>query len=98
MKPEEPGRTSAKLVYRPVGLVSSLVAGAVAGEIFQQAWKRLKPGERSDPPKPLESEYPLGEMLLAAAIQGAIFATVKALISRGSARAYQRATGDWPGD
>lgn len=98
MKREEPGSTSAKLIYRPVGLVSSIAAGAIAGQIFQQAWKHLRPGEQSDPPKPLESEYPLREVLAAAAIQGVIYAVVKALISRGGARGYQRVTGDWPGD
>ena len=36
--------------------------------------------------------------LVASAIQGAIFATVKAVVSRGGARAFQRLTGEWPGD
>jgi hypothetical protein len=35
---------------------------------------------------------------MAAAIQGAIFGVVKAAIDRGSARAFQRWTGEWPGD
>jgi hypothetical protein len=37
-------------------------------------------------------------VLIAAAIQGAIFAVVKAAIDRGGARAFQRWTGEWPGD
>ncbi|MDT9592387.1 DUF4235 domain-containing protein [Nocardioides zeae] len=98
MRREEPGSRSAKLLYRPVGLVSSMVAGLVAGQVFQQVWKRTHPGSPDDAPRPLESEYELTEVLVAAAVQGAIFATVRALVDRGGARLYQRATGDWPGD
>ncbi|MDF9715302.1 DUF4235 domain-containing protein [Nocardioides sp. ChNu-153] len=98
MKREEPGSRSAKLLYRPIGLVSSLLAGVIAGEIFQQVWKKAVPTASDDAPRPLESEYPLREIILAAAVQGAIFSVVKALINRGGARVYQRATGDWPGD
>src|SRR5258708_31370873 len=64
--------TSAKILYRPVGLVSSVIGGLLAGGIFKQVWRRAAPGEKSDPPKPLETEYPYNEIILAAAIQGAI--------------------------
>jgi hypothetical protein len=36
--------------------------------------------------------------LLAATLQGAIAGGVKALIDPGGARAFQRWTGEWPGD
>ena len=38
------------------------------------------------------------DILIAATIQGAIFAAVKAAVDRGGARAFQRWTGEWPGD
>ncbi|RLV50352.1 DUF4235 domain-containing protein [Nocardioides mangrovicus] len=90
--------TSAKVLYQPVGLVSSVVAGVVAGQVFKQIWKHAAPGDQEDAPKALESEYSLREVVLAAAVQGAIFAVVKALVSRGGARAFERWTGEWPGD
>ena len=46
----------------------------------------------------VESEYSRGQVLAAAAAQGAAFATVKAVIQRGGARAFERWTGEWPGD
>ena len=95
--PEKPSSTSAKLLYRPVGLVSSMTGGLIAGAIFKQVWKRVSPGDKPDPPKPLETEYPLKEILLAAAIQGAIFSVVKTIIDRQGARLFERATGEWPG-
>jgi hypothetical protein len=98
VKSEEPGTKSAKLLYRPIGLVGSIVAGILAGQLFKQVWKRAAPGDQDDSPKALESEYRLREILIAAAVQGAIFAVVKAAVDRGGARAFQRWTGEWPGD
>jgi hypothetical protein len=39
-----------------------------------------------------------GEGLPAAAVQGAIFAVVKASLDRGGARGFEKLTGVWPGD
>ena len=66
--------------------------------MFKQVWKHATPGDQEDAPKALESEYALREVLIAALIQGAIFAVVKALVNRGGARAFERWTGEWPGD
>jgi len=98
MTSEKQSTRSAKILYRPWGLAASLLGGLIAGEIFQQVWKQLDPDSSEDPPKPLESEYRLRKILLAAAIQGAIFTVVRALINRGGARVFERWTGEWPGD
>jgi MFS superfamily sulfate permease-like transporter len=88
--------SAAKLAYRPVGLVASVVAGAIASAVFKQIWKRVS--DKEDAPDAMQSEYGIGQILLAAMLQGAIFAVVKALIDRGGARGFQRLTGSWPGD
>ena len=98
MTSEKQSTKSAKILYRPWGLAVSLLGGLIAGEIFQQVWKQLDPDSSEDPPKPLESEYRLRKILVAAAIQGAIFTVVRALINRGGARVFERWTGEWPGD
>ncbi|AWB90781.1 DUF4235 domain-containing protein [Aeromicrobium chenweiae] len=89
--------TSAKILYRPVGLVSSIVGGLVASLLFKQIWKRVSAGEDADPPGPLQSEYDFKEILVAAVLQGAIYSVVKAVIQRQGAKGFQRATGEWPG-
>ncbi|WP_407319776.1 DUF4235 domain-containing protein [Isoptericola halotolerans] len=95
---EAAGSKSAKILYRPFGLAGSIVGGIVAGQVFRQVYKRVAPGHPDDPPTPLQSEYPLKEIVLASLLQGAVFSVVKALIDRGGARAFQRWTGEWPGD
>lgn len=89
---------SAKMLYRPVGLASGLLGGLVASQIYRQVWKRLAHDGKDDAPKALSTEYPLKELVIATAIQGAIYALVKAAIDRGGARLFERLTGEWPGD
>jgi hypothetical protein len=88
--------SAAKLAYRPVGIIASIAAGAIASAVFKQIWKRV--ADEDDAPSAMQSEYSLGQILLAATLQGAIFAAVKALIDRGGAKGFQRLTGSWPGD
>ena len=87
---------AARLAYRPVGLLAGLGAGAVSGIIFKQIWKRI--ADEDDAPDALQSEYSLARVVVAATLQGAIFAAVKALIDRLGAQGFQRLTGEWPGD
>jgi len=98
MTAEQRSSKSAKILYRPWGLVASVVGGLIAGQIFQQVWKRLDPKSSDDPPTPLQSEYRLPRILIAALVQGAIFSVMRALINRGGARLFERWTGEWPGD
>ena len=86
----------AKLIYRPFGLVFSVLGGIVAGIAFKQIWKRVSNEEEA--PKARESEYGLKEVLPAAILEGAIFGFVKAALDRGGARTFQKLTGTWPGD
>ncbi|MFC5063167.1 DUF4235 domain-containing protein [Actinomycetospora atypica] len=93
-----PTSTPAKILYRPVGLASSILGGLLANAIFRRVWQRAAPGEAPDPPRALDSGSSLRTILLAAGLQGAIFAVVKVVIDRGGARAFQRWSGEWPGD
>ncbi|MBW1604319.1 DUF4235 domain-containing protein [Streptomyces sp. JJ66] len=85
---------AAKLAYKPFGLLAGIASGAVAGAVFQQVWKRL--GHADDAPDATDPHRGWPEILLAAALQGAIFAAVKATVNRGGATAVHRLTGTWP--
>jgi hypothetical protein len=86
----------AKIVYRPLGLVFSIVGGILAGVVFKQIWKLVS--HEDEAPKAKESEYGWREILPAAAIEGAIFGLVKAAMDRGGAQGFEKLTGVWPGD
>ena len=87
---------AAKLAYRPVGILAGVAAGAISGVIFKQVWKRV--ARQDDAPDALQSEYTLPRVIVAATIQGAIFAAVKATVDRLGAQGFQKLTGEWPGD
>ena len=97
MPAQQQSNKSAQILYMPIGIVTSLLAGMVARRILNVVWKHATPGDEEDVPSPLESDYDFREILVAAAIQGMVFSLVKAVVRRGGARAFQKATGDWPG-
>ena len=84
-----------KLAYKPIGLLLGAGAGALAGAVFKQVWKLV--GSDSDAPHATEEDRGWGEVLAAAALQGAIFALVKAAVDRGGATGMRKLTGRWPG-
>ena len=86
----------AKLAYRPIGLIGGILAGTLSGIVFKQIWKQVS--DEDDAPNALQSEHSMKEVVLAAAIQGAIFAATKAAIDRAGARGFKQLTGAWPGD
>jgi len=83
-----------KVAYKPVGLLLGVGAGALAGFIFKEVWK-LTSGD-DDAPNATDEDRGWGEIIVAAALQGAIFATVKALVDRGGAAGVRKITGTWP--
>lgn len=85
-----------KMAYRPVGLVASLGAAALAGRLVKLLWRRAR--HQEDLPTAMQSEYSVGEVVAAAALQALVFGVVQALIDRAGARVYERVTGEWPGD
>jgi hypothetical protein len=51
---------------------------------------------QDDAPDATDEERGWGEILASAALQGAIFAVVKAAFGRGGAQGVRRVTGCWP--
>ena len=83
-----------KVAYKPVGLLLGIGAGAIAGFVFKEVWK-VASGD-DDAPNATDEDRGWGEILAAAALQGAIFAVVKALVDRGGAASVRKLTGQWP--
>jgi len=85
-----------KVIYKPVGLVLSVLSGVLASFVFNKVWQGLA-GE-DEAPKATERNRSWGGVLGAAALQGAVFGLVKAAVDRGGATGFSRVTGTWPGD
>ncbi|MET7475931.1 DUF4235 domain-containing protein [Streptomyces sp. NPDC005648] len=82
------------LAYKPLGFAMGWVSGSVAGLAFRKTWMAIRHEE--DAPDALDRDRGWGEILLAAAVQGAIFAVVRSAVDRGGAKAIERSTGVWP--
>ncbi|MCU7820281.1 DUF4235 domain-containing protein [Kitasatospora sp. DSM 101779] len=82
------------IVYKPVGMVVGALGGVLASAVFKRVWKVA--GHEGDAPNATDEDRTWSEVLLAAALQGAVFALVKAALDRTGAVAVGKATGHWP--
>lgn len=84
-----------KVLFIPISIGGGLLAGFVSKKIFDQIWGLF---DEEEPPDSKHREIQWSKLLIAAAIQGAIFRAVKEAADHGSRRAFARTTGKWPGD
>ncbi|MFD3747442.1 DUF4235 domain-containing protein [Nocardia sp. NPDC058633] len=85
-----------KTLYRPLGMVVGVLGGVAAGAVFNRVWGVVAGGE--EPPSATARDHTWREVLLAAALQGAVFGLVKAAVDRAGATGYKSLTGTWPAD
>lgn len=84
-----------KFIYKPFAIVLGLIAGQIGRKIFESIWGRFA---EDDPRDPDDRDGTWAEILISAAIGGAILKVTQALVRRGGAKGFERATGFWPGD
>jgi hypothetical protein len=84
-----------KLLFIPVSVTSGLLAGFAGKKLFEQLWGVV---DDREPPEPEHRYASWGKVLLAAALQGAVFRVTRALVDRGSRSAFASLTGTWPGE
>ena len=85
-----------KLLYKLMTMVISVLSGMLATSIFKRLWK-VAAGE-DEAPEPTDVRRGWREVLTAAALQGAIFALVRAAVDRATAEGTRKLTGVWPGE
>src|SRR5690348_17585901 len=86
-----------KMIYKIAGLLAGLLGGMLASAILKKVWE-LTPGGDQAPPEATDTRRSWGEILTAAALQGAIFAVVQAAVERATAAGAEKLTGEQPGD
>jgi hypothetical protein len=85
-----------KLVYKPIGTLVGVLGGVAASAVFGKVWQMVT-GDR-EAPEPTDRQRTWGQILLAAAVQGAIFGLVRAFVDSSGAVGYKNITGSWPDD
>jgi len=84
-----------RIIYKPFAIVIGLLAGMLSKKAFEKLWGAFAD---EDPADPDDRDATWSEVLVSAAIGGAILKVVQALVRRGGAAGFERATGYWPGD
>ena len=84
-----------KFVFMPSSIGGGLLAGMIARKVFDQIWGLF---DEEEPPDSKYREIDWTKLLIAAAIQGAIFRALKEATDHASRRAFARTTGTWPGE
>jgi uncharacterized protein DUF4235 len=83
-----------KLLYKPFGIIASLISARIAAAIFKALWARI---DEDEPPKPTTEEATFPKVISAAVLEAATSAGVGAAVDRAGARAFHHLTGIWPG-
>jgi len=84
----------AKLLFIPVSLGASLAAGFVSKKVFDQIWGLI---DKEEPPESKHRDIDWRKLLLAAAVQGAVFRAVREASDHYTRIAFAKTTGTWPG-
>ena len=85
-----------KMQYKALGLLVGVLGGMLASAIVKKVWE-LTPGH-DEAPEAIDTRRSWSEILTAAALQGAIFAVIRAAIERATAAGTEKLTGEPPGD
>ena len=84
-----------RLIFIPFSIAGSLVAGSIGKRIFTYVWGRV---DEEEAPQPRHRDVSWSKVLIAAALQGAIFRLMRIAFDRGSRTAFYRLLGSWPGE
>jgi len=79
----------------PFSIVGGLIAGIIGKKLFEQTWSLV---DDEEAPDPKHREIPWKKLIPALLLEGAIFKIVRGLFDHGARRAFNRATGSWPGE
>jgi hypothetical protein len=82
------------VTYELVSLVSGVLGGALAGAIFNRIWRAVS--NEDEAPEPTALDRNIRVVLVAGALQGAVFGLVKAALGRITAKSYRQLTGNTP--
>jgi hypothetical protein len=84
-----------KFLFLPFSIAAGFIAGAIAKQLFEALWGAI---DDEEPPDSQHREISLGKLILAEALQGAIFRATRKVVDHQARRAFAGTTGAWPGE
>jgi hypothetical protein len=84
-----------KIVFIPFSIAGGLIGGFAGKKLFNQVWGLI---DEEEPPGSEHRDVPWWKVIVALALEGAIFRVARGVVDRGSRQAFYRATGTWPGE
>ncbi len=84
-----------RILYKPFGIIASLVGAKIANSVFKALWSRI---DDEEPPRPTTAEASFPKVVGAAALEAATVAAISAAVDRAGARTFHHLTGIWPGE
>ena len=85
----------ARVLFAPFSIGAGILAGLLGKKIFEQIWGLI---DKEEPPHPEHREISVPKMLIALAIEGALFRVTRGVLDHWARRFFSRYTGTWPGE
>jgi hypothetical protein len=84
-----------KFLFLPFSIVAGIIAGFLSKKLFEAIWGVI---DQEEPPDSEHRDIDLTKMIVAEALQGAIFRATRKVVDHEARKAFQGATGTWPGE
>ena len=85
----------AKVMFIPFSIGGGLLAGMLGRKLFEQVWGMI---DKEEPPNPEHRAISVPKMLIALALEGAIFRLTSGALDHWARRGFERFMGTWPGE
>jgi hypothetical protein len=85
----------ARILFVPFSVAGALLAGLLGKKLFEQVWGMI---DKEEPPHPEHRQISVPKMLIALALEGAIFRLTKGALDHWARRSFERFMGTWPGE
>ncbi len=84
-----------KVLFIPFSIAAGFLAGLLGTKVFEAIWGLV---DDEEPPDAQHREVSWPKLILALALQGAIFRAARGIADHGFRRSFYAATGQWPGE
>jgi len=85
----------AKVMFIPFSIGGGLLAGMLGRKLFEQVWGLI---DKEEPPHAEHRDISVPKMLIALALEGAIFRLTSGALDHWARRGFERFMGTWPGE